>query len=146
MTGTTEHTIWKSMRRRCSDPSVPEYKNYGGRGIKVCSRWDNSFLTFYHDMGARPEGLTLDRINNNGDYEPSNCRWATRVEQCITRRKTVLNKSGFKGVSYDRSKDRWVATMAYNGKKVLRTYHKTKLQAVDSRKDAELKYYANAIV
>lgn len=69
------------MRERCYNPKHIAYHRYGGRGITVCDRWRNSFEAFLADMGARPEGRTLDRVNNNGNYEPSNCRWATPKEQ-----------------------------------------------------------------
>ncbi len=77
---------WRSMRNRCSLPSHPHFADYGGRGITVCERW-RAFENFLADMGARPAGKTLDRYpNRDGNYEPSNCRWATMTEQLNNRR------------------------------------------------------------
>jgi hypothetical protein len=81
MEGTAEYRIWVDMRRRCNNPGRPDYKNYGGRGIKVCDEWNESFEAFYRDMGPRPEGHTLDRMNNAGPYDRHNCVWATRKHQ-----------------------------------------------------------------
>lgn len=91
---TPVHRVWIGMRSRCNNPKTREYANYGGRGIKVCERWD-SFENFVADMGIRPEGYSIDRINNDGNYEPSNCRWATTTQQLNNRRvNRVLELNG----------------------------------------------------
>jgi hypothetical protein len=91
MTGTAEYKAWQSLRERCFDPEHEQYHNYGGRGITVCERWQESFENFYEDMGARPGiGYSIDRKDNDGNYEPSNCRWATFQEQINNRRVSVL--------------------------------------------------------
>lgn len=81
-----EYFVWQNMINRCHRPNSTSYQHYGGRGIKVCDRWRHSFPNFLADLGERPEGLTLDRINVNGDYEPLNCKWSTQKEQVNNRR------------------------------------------------------------
>lgn len=100
-TQTTEYRSWASMKNRCYNNKLVDFKNYGGRGIIVCDRWLNSFENFYRDMGKKPTaGHSIDRFpNKNGNYEPTNCRWATKVEQVRNQRSNI-----------------WIE---YNGKKML---------------------------
>lgn len=80
MTHTKTYNSWVAMKNRCYNPKNDRYNNYGGRGIKVCERW-MSFENFYKDMGERPKNTTLDRIDINGNYEPSNCKWSDSITQ-----------------------------------------------------------------
>ena len=88
---TAVYRTWADMKTRCNNPNRKEYKYYGGRGISICKRWEK-FQNFYNDMGDRPEGLTLDRIDNDGNYEPENCRWTTYAEQNHNSRWAKLTK------------------------------------------------------
>ena len=96
------YSTWRSMRSRCYNSNQPAYKWYGAKGIKICDRWlgDSGFENFVEDMGKRPEGHTLDRIDNDGDYSPENCRWADKHTQGANRR----NSRELVGIRYRSSK------------------------------------------
>jgi hypothetical protein len=89
---TRTYSTWQGMKRRCHYVNDAEYHNYGGRGIKVCDRWLNSFDNFLADMGEKPLNLTLERIDVNGNYEPNNCKWATWTEQSFNKRNSLKNR------------------------------------------------------
>jgi hypothetical protein len=92
-TATLLHKVWLSMRERCNNPKARAFQHYGARGIKVCPRWDD-FEMFLEDMGPRPPGMSIERIDNDGDYEPGNCRWATDFEQMQNTSRTRLLTAG----------------------------------------------------
>ncbi len=106
MSGTPTYRTWADMKRRCLSNKSTHFKHYGGRGIKVCDKW-LEFKGFYEDMGDRPEGCSLDRIDVNGHYELSNCRWSTWVEQQQNRRPTSKNGA-------HKKRDNWSARVAFN--------------------------------
>lgn len=98
MCGTPEYRSWRAAKSRCNNPSNVNFKNYGGRGIRMCKAWSDDFTIFAADMGKRPSAkYSLDRNDNDGDYEPNNCRWATRAEQSRNSRQnrflTFQNKT-----------------------------------------------------
>jgi hypothetical protein len=96
------YSVWLGMKTRCSNPNQPSYKHYGARGVSVCDRWKESFKAFLGDVGERPSpDHTLDRIDVDGDYEPSNVRWATWTEQHRNRRNNRLDRGAVKQIRRD---------------------------------------------
>lgn len=135
---TKEYRIWLKMTERCRNPNVKEYALYGGRGIMVCGRWQRSFAAFLQDMGSRPRaGMSIDRIDGNKDYEPQNCRWATSTEQSKNLLRYETNTSGVTGVSWDSRRQRWVAQINRNGRRVALGRFVTKEDAIKVRCTAE---------
>ena len=115
---TPTRMAWKAMKRRCTDKGQDAYPFYGGRGITYCSRWE-LYGNFLEDMGEKPEGTSLDRINNDGNYTPDNCRWAEREVQAYNKRTYSSNKTGIKGVAWHERDRRWIVRISVNNKKIL---------------------------
>lgn len=135
-----EYRAWSHMKGRCYQPNDRAYRYYGARGIKVCDEWLNSFEQFYCDMGDRPEGASLDRIDVDGDYSPSNCRWADGVTQNRNKRIPTNNTSSAKGVNYFSPRGTWQARIGVGGARKLIGYFKTKEEAIKARLLAEQEY------
>lgn len=146
LSDTSEYTAWYNMKARCLKKTHPSYKNYGGRGITVCKEWEDSFLQFYKDMGAKPSPeLSIDRIDNSKGYSKDNCRWADYCVQAQNTRLHKTNKSGIRGVSYCKRISKWRATITVHNKgKSLGTFHK-KEDAIKCRKDAEATLWGDHI-
>ncbi len=126
------------MIRRCYSKQVDSYKYYGYRGIKVCDRWlgDKGLENFSKDMGVKPKGKSLDRIDNDKDYSPENCKWSTPHEQAANRK----NNNETVGVTYSKTHKRWEAKLMINRIRVLEKSFKTYREAFEARKAAEIKY------
>lgn len=124
------YKVWVDMIQRTTNINSTYYCNYGGRGITVCDEW-KAFKGFYEDMStAWRQGLTIDRINVNGNYEPSNCRWATKeVQARNTRLIMATNKSGYRGVSFNKKNSNWRAQIEVSSKKIYLGSFKTALDA-----------------
>lgn len=127
------YRIWVSMKERCYNHKCSGYEHYGGRGVEVCEQWKNSFYAFIADMGERPINTSIDRINVNGNYEPSNCRWATKHQQMANKR----TSSGHVGVH--KFQAGWRANYQ-KGNMRLEKLFKSKDDAMNQRKEWEKNY------
>ena len=122
--------VWNDIIKRTTNPNNKSYRHYGGRGITICERWLN-IANFIDDMyPTYKKGLSIDRINNNGNYELSNCRWTTNVTQLQNTRKIrCTNTSGYRGVSFNKRSKKWVANISVDNKLTYLGYYCTALEA-----------------
>jgi hypothetical protein len=136
----SEYSIWKAMISRCYRKTTSNFIHYGGRGITVCDEWKNSFEVFYSDMGDKPsEEHTLDRIDVNGNYEPFNCKWATKKEQARNRR--IRSKTGVTGVSFNKRLNKYQAKIKVEGEEFYLGSFDTLEKATEARSKAEKEYW-----
>ncbi|MGH1111231.1 AP2 domain-containing protein [Bacillus paranthracis] len=135
---TPEYYSWASMISRCYNENHTSYPHYGGRGVNVCNEWRNDFLNFLKDMGQRPEGTTLDRIDPDGDYCKENCRWADLSTQA--RNKRPLGEIKHVGVTFDKGTGKYRARLTHKGKVYNAPSCSTLEEAIQARKELEEKY------
>lgn len=136
------YKLWNSMIQRCHNPNNDRFGRYGGRGIVVCDAWRHSFKAFLADMGDPPtDKHSIDRIDNNGNYEPNNCRWATPFEQSINRNPTKRSVSGCKGVRFEERTKSWFVLIGVNYKQHFVGRFKDLNEAIQARHAAEQKFW-----
>lgn len=139
---TPEYRTWSAMKTRCTNPNAQHYDKYGGRGISISPRWVDNFDNFYEDMGPKPSPKhSIDRIDVNGNYEPGNCRWATKTEQSRNTRLRKDNTSGVRGVAWFKPAQKWRAQIRIDMKFTVLGYYNTFEEAVEARLRAEQTYW-----
>ena len=120
LSNTRLNRIWRDIKSRTLNPKHKDYNDYGGRGITICDEWKNDFKSFYDwavlNGYEENKGLSIDRINNDGNYEPHNCRWTTQTIQCRNQRIYKNNKSGYRGVSFVKAKNKYATYICINKK------------------------------
>lgn len=141
MHGTPTYNSWRGILDRCNNANRENYDNYGGRGITVCNRW-LKFEIFFADMGERPKGLTIERIDNDKGYYKENCIWATASEQQHNRRICKHNQTGISGVHWSKQSHKYRAYINAYGKRYYLGFFNTIKEAAEARKQGELKYWA----
>jgi len=139
--GSKEHNSWRGMIQRCTNPEDINYHKYGAVGISVEEYFSQSFSSFYEYMGDCPEGMSLDRISPEGNYERGNVRWATPSTQGYNQKKRNTNTSGKTGVSYNSSRGKFSAYIGLQNKLINLGAFESFDDAVKAREEAELKYY-----
>ena len=145
MSESPEFSVWQDIQKRCL-PNYREAKYYADRGITVCDRWLESFENFYADMGPRPSSKhSIDRIDNNGNYEPMNCQWSTDTEQSRNRRAQYNSKSGIRGVWLYPNSDRFVVYIKANNKNYYLGSSRDKNEARQIRILGEQKYWGKQV-
>jgi len=144
MEGTPTYKSWNSMMMRCNNPRRTNYAEYGGAGISVCKSW-YSFENFLKDMGIRPEGMSINRIQGSKVYSKETCEWATYSEQSYDQKKRSTNTSGRTGVSFQKSTAKWKVEIAKEGKVYFLGYYKDFDLACKVRERAELEHYGRKL-
>lgn len=145
-TGTPLYGVWKNMKARCSNPNIPSYHRYGGRGITVCKEWEEDFSVFR--SWAEQEGyykhskkLSIDRIDNDKGYSPDNCRWTTKLTQSRNRSPSSGSKSGVRGVNWSDRDRRWYARIMSGGTSAYLGSFKDVDSAIKARMEAEIELW-----
>ena len=129
------YRTWKNMRQRCLNKNNKSYENYGGRGISICDEWKNDYIKFYNWSinNGYEDNFTIDRINNDGNYEPNNCRWTSRFVNASNRETFKNNKSGYSGVYFFKPTKKWASLLRYKNKLNSLGHYLTKKEALDAR-------------
>ncbi|HDR8199935.1 TPA: AP2 domain-containing protein [Bacillus cereus] len=142
---TPEYIAWSEIKRRCYNQNFKQFPDYGGRGVIVCDRWKDSFENFLKDMGEKPTpDHSIDRIDVNGNYEPTNCRWADRISQQRNRRVRKESLTGHKGVNLIKRSGKYNVRISVNKELIIIGNFDTLEEAIEARKKAERKYWKSS--